>query len=81
MKQVSEVLKVGATNLCSSSLSYDQVAQESYSCLSKLGSSSDGDAVRVRPGSGEEHMLMRSCDGGLYTVIQSMNLLAEYNYT
>ncbi|PON38807.1 pesticidal crystal cry8Ba protein [Parasponia andersonii] len=55
-KQVSEVLKVGATNLCSSSLSYDQVAQESYSCLSKLRSSSDGDAVCVRPGSGEEHM-------------------------
>ncbi|XP_024028571.1 uncharacterized protein LOC21391910 [Morus notabilis] len=57
MKQVSAVLKIGATNLCSSSLSYDhQVVQETYSCLLKMKSSPDEDSVRLRPGSGEDYV-------------------------
>ncbi|XP_062100220.1 uncharacterized protein LOC133806101 [Humulus lupulus] len=56
MKQVSEVLKVGATNLCRGPLPYNQVVQETYFFLSKLKSSSDEDVVRMRPGAGEEHV-------------------------
>ncbi|KAF4350413.1 hypothetical protein F8388_004661 [Cannabis sativa] len=56
MKQVSEVLKVGTTDLCRGPLPYEQVIQETYSFVSKLKSSSDEDVVRMRPGSGEEHV-------------------------
>ncbi|KAL5556537.1 hypothetical protein UlMin_038773 [Ulmus minor] len=58
MKQISGVLKVGATNLCkrSSSSSSDESVHETYSCLLKLKSSAEDDVVRMRPGSSESHI-------------------------
>ncbi|KAK9284724.1 hypothetical protein L1049_023901 [Liquidambar formosana] len=54
IKQVSELFKTGVTNLRNSS-SYE-VVQETYSCLLRLKSSSEEDAVRMQPGSGETHL-------------------------
>lgn len=55
IKQVSGLLKVGVTTLRSSSSSYDAV-QETYSCLLRLKSSTEEDAIRMHPGSGESHV-------------------------
>ncbi|KAI3972579.1 hypothetical protein MKX01_019237 [Papaver californicum] len=55
LKQVSSLLKVGVTTLRSSSASYETV-QETYSCLLRLKSSTEEDAVRMQPGSGETHV-------------------------
>ncbi|KAL9255246.1 hypothetical protein AKJ16_DCAP02481, partial [Drosera capensis] len=55
MKQVSGLLKVGATTLRQNSSSYEPV-QELYSCLLRLKSSPEEDAVRMQPGSGETHV-------------------------
>ncbi|KAA8528345.1 hypothetical protein F0562_035700 [Nyssa sinensis] len=55
VKQVSGLLKIGVTTLRSSSSSYD-VVQETYSCLLRLKSSTEEDAVRMQPGSGETHL-------------------------
>ncbi|KAF5185958.1 pesticidal crystal cry8Ba protein [Thalictrum thalictroides] len=55
IKQVSGLLKVGVTTLRNSSSSYD-VVQEKYCCLLRLKSSTEEDAVRMPPGSGEAHI-------------------------
>ncbi|KAF8411383.1 hypothetical protein HHK36_003932 [Tetracentron sinense] len=55
IKQVSGLLKIGVTTLRNSSTSYD-VVQETYSCLLRLKSSTEEDAVRMQPGSGETHV-------------------------
>ncbi|XP_010266256.1 PREDICTED: uncharacterized protein LOC104603800 [Nelumbo nucifera] len=55
IKQVSGLLKVGVTTLRNSSASYE-VVQETYSCLLRLKSSTEEDAVRMQPGSGETHV-------------------------
>ncbi|KAL5714311.1 hypothetical protein ACHQM5_016292 [Ranunculus cassubicifolius] len=55
IKQVSGLLKVGVTTLRSSSSSYE-VPQEKYSCLLRLKSSTEENAVRMPPGSGESHV-------------------------
>ncbi|OVA01803.1 hypothetical protein BVC80_9075g46 [Macleaya cordata] len=55
IKQVSSLLKVGVTTLRNSSASYEAV-QETYSCLLRLKSSTEEDAVRMQPGSGETHV-------------------------
>nr|GLL48126.1 uncharacterized protein LOC109170389 [Ipomoea trifida] len=55
IKQVSGLLKIGVTSLRSSPSSYDSV-QESYSCLLRLKSSREEDAVRMQPGSSETHI-------------------------
>lgn len=55
IKQVSGLLKVGVTTLRSSSSSYEPV-QETYSCLLRLKSSTEEDAIRLQPGSGETHV-------------------------
>ncbi|KAK1277239.1 hypothetical protein QJS04_geneDACA019628 [Acorus gramineus] len=54
IKQVYGIFKVGVTNLRNSS-SYETV-QETYSCLLRLKSSPEEDAVRMQPGSGETHV-------------------------
>ncbi|KAL5992642.1 hypothetical protein ACLOJK_013561 [Asimina triloba] len=54
IKQVSGLLKVGATALRNSS-SYEAV-QETYSCMLKMKSSIEEDAVKMQPGSGETHV-------------------------
>lgn len=54
IKQVSGLLKVGVATLRSSSSSYE--VQETYSCLLRLKSSSEEDAIRMQPGSSETHM-------------------------
>ncbi|CDP11484.1 unnamed protein product [Coffea canephora] len=55
IKQVSGLLKVGVATLRSSSSSYE-VQVEAYSCLLRLKSSSEEDAIRMQPGSSETHM-------------------------
>uniref|UniRef100_A0A5B6ZKD2 Pesticidal crystal cry8Ba protein n=1 Tax=Davidia involucrata TaxID=16924 RepID=A0A5B6ZKD2_DAVIN len=55
VKQVSGLLKIGVTTLRSSSSSYE-VVQETYSCLLRLKSSTEEDAIRMQPGSGETHL-------------------------
>ncbi|XP_065880895.1 uncharacterized protein [Euphorbia lathyris] len=55
IKQVSGLLKTGVTSLRNSSASYE-VVQETYSCLLRLKSSAEEDAIRMQPGSGESHM-------------------------
>ncbi|XP_077213565.1 pesticidal crystal cry8Ba protein [Tasmannia lanceolata] len=54
IKQVSSLLKIGVTTLRNSS-SYD-IVQETYSCLLRLKSSTEEDAVRMQPGSSETHV-------------------------
>lgn len=53
IKQVSGLLKIGVTTLRSSS--YEAV-QETYSCVLRLKSVSEEDAVRLQAGSGETHV-------------------------
>ncbi|KAJ9146509.1 hypothetical protein P3X46_028765 [Hevea brasiliensis] len=55
IKQVSGLLKIGVTSLRNSSSSYE-VVQETYSCLLRLKSSAEEDAIRMQPGSGETHV-------------------------
>ncbi|KAJ9166490.1 hypothetical protein P3X46_021237 [Hevea brasiliensis] len=55
IKQVSGLLKIGVTSLRNSSSSYE-VVQETYSCLLRLKSSGEEDAIRMQPGSGETHV-------------------------
>ncbi|KAJ8747419.1 hypothetical protein K2173_012487 [Erythroxylum novogranatense] len=55
LKQVSGLLKTGVTSLRNSSSSYE-VVQEIYSCLLRLKSSTEEDAIRMQPGSGETHV-------------------------
>ncbi|KAK9270559.1 hypothetical protein L1049_026140 [Liquidambar formosana] len=55
IKQVSGLLKIGVTTLRNSSSSYETV-QETYSCLLRLKSSAEEDAIRMQPGSGEIHV-------------------------
>ncbi|XP_028098163.1 uncharacterized protein LOC114297880 isoform X2 [Camellia sinensis] len=57
IKEVSGILKAGATTFRSSSSSYE-VVQETYSCLLGLKSSSQEDAVRMQPGSSETHIFL-----------------------
>ncbi|CAI9116173.1 OLC1v1017257C1 [Oldenlandia corymbosa var. corymbosa] len=54
IKQVSGLLKVGVATLRSSSTAYE--LQEKYSCLLRLKSSSEEDAIRMQPGSAESHI-------------------------
>ncbi|KAJ8551142.1 hypothetical protein K7X08_000512 [Anisodus acutangulus] len=55
IKQVSGLLKIGATSLRSSPSSYD-VVQETYYCFLRLKSSTEEDAIKMQPGSGETHI-------------------------
>ncbi|VVA16266.1 PREDICTED: ZEAMMB73_Zm00001d018133 [Prunus dulcis] len=55
IKQVSGLLKTGVTSLRESSSSYE-VVHETYSCLLRLKSSTEEEAVRMQPGSGETHV-------------------------
>ncbi|KAL9265873.1 hypothetical protein AKJ16_DCAP22533, partial [Drosera capensis] len=57
MKQVSGLFKVGVTTLRQSSTAYEAV-QELYSCLLRLKSSSEEEAVPLQPGSGETHVFL-----------------------
>ncbi|XXG86523.1 hypothetical protein AAC387_Pa11g1398 [Persea americana] len=54
IKQVSGLLKIGVNSLRNSS-SYE-VVQETYSCLLRLKSSTEDDAIKMQPGSGETHV-------------------------
>ncbi|KNA08755.1 hypothetical protein SOVF_159690 [Spinacia oleracea] len=53
MKEIGGLLKSGLT---SSQTTTSEVVQETYFCLVRLKSSSDKDAVRMQPGSGETHI-------------------------
>ncbi|CAI0447970.1 unnamed protein product [Linum tenue] len=55
IKQVSGLLKSGVTSLRNNSSSYE-VVQETHSCLLRLKSASDEDAIKMQPGSGETHV-------------------------
>ncbi|KAJ4964028.1 hypothetical protein NE237_023967 [Protea cynaroides] len=55
IKQVSGLLKIGVATLRSSSSSYEAV-QETYTCSLKLKSSTEEEAIRMQPGSGETHV-------------------------
>ncbi|KAM1014194.1 hypothetical protein EV1_043720 [Malus domestica] len=55
IKQVSGLLKTGVTSLRDSSSSYE-VVHETYSCLLRLKSSTEEDAIKMQPGSGETHV-------------------------
>lgn len=55
IKQVSGLLKTGVTSLRNSSTSYE-VMQETYSCMLRLKSSAEEDAIKMQPGSGEAHV-------------------------
>ncbi|KAJ7958937.1 Pesticidal crystal cry8Ba protein [Quillaja saponaria] len=55
IQQVSGLLKTGVTTLRNSSSSYE-VVQETYSCLLRLKSSAEEDAIKMQPGSGETHL-------------------------
>ncbi|XP_022863818.1 uncharacterized protein LOC111383866 [Olea europaea var. sylvestris] len=57
MKEVPELIKIGVNAWRNSSSSYE-VVQESYSCLLRLKSSPEEDAVRMQPGSGETHVFL-----------------------
>ncbi|KAA8546741.1 hypothetical protein F0562_003170 [Nyssa sinensis] len=58
IKKVSGLLKVGVTALGNSSTSSYEVVQETYSCLLRLKSSSEEDAIRMQAGSGETHVFL-----------------------
>ncbi|XP_021758885.1 uncharacterized protein LOC110723806 isoform X2 [Chenopodium quinoa] len=53
MKEIGVLLK---SSLASSQTTESQVVQETYYCLVRLKSSSEKDAVRMQPGSGETHI-------------------------
>ncbi|ONK75633.1 uncharacterized protein A4U43_C03F18930 [Asparagus officinalis] len=55
IKQVSGLLKIGVTSLRNSSY---EVVQESYSCLLRLKSLTEEDAVRMQAGSSETHVFL-----------------------
>ncbi|KAM1203766.1 hypothetical protein ACFX13_020079 [Malus domestica] len=55
IKQVSGLLKTGVTSLRDSSSSYE-VVHETYSCLLRLKSSTEEDAIKMQPGSSETHV-------------------------
>ncbi|KAK9758272.1 hypothetical protein RND81_01G219800 [Saponaria officinalis] len=55
IKQVSGLMKVGVTTLRHNASSYETV-QETHTCLLRLKSSPEEDAVRMQPGSGETHV-------------------------
>ncbi|TMW99778.1 hypothetical protein EJD97_001966 [Solanum chilense] len=55
VKQVSGLLKIGVTSLRSNPSSYD-VVQETYYCFLRLKSSTEEDAIKMQPGSGETHI-------------------------
>ncbi|KAK6940229.1 hypothetical protein RJ641_029760, partial [Dillenia turbinata] len=55
IKQVSNLLRTGVTSLRNSSSSYEAV-QETYSCLLRLKSLTEEDAIRLQPGSSETHV-------------------------
>ncbi|KAK6938085.1 hypothetical protein RJ641_031593 [Dillenia turbinata] len=55
IKQVSNLVRTGVVSLRNSSSSYEAV-QETYSCLLRLKSSMEEDAIRLQPGSGETHV-------------------------
>ncbi|KAG8383591.1 hypothetical protein BUALT_Bualt04G0029700 [Buddleja alternifolia] len=57
LKEVPELIKTGFNAWRSSSTSYE-VVQESYSCLLRLKSSPQEDAVRMQPGSGETRLFL-----------------------
>ncbi|KAI3462116.1 hypothetical protein Pfo_018779 [Paulownia fortunei] len=57
LKEVPELIKIGFNAWRSSSSSYEEV-QESYSCLLRLKSSPEEDAVRMQPGSGETRVFL-----------------------
>ncbi|KAK4430529.1 hypothetical protein Salat_1353600 [Sesamum alatum] len=57
LKEVPELIKIGFNAWRSSSSSYE-VVQESYSCLLRLKSSPEEDAVRMQPGSGETRVFL-----------------------
>ncbi|CAK9169170.1 unnamed protein product [Ilex paraguariensis] len=57
VKEMSELLKIGLTTMHNGSSSYE-IVQETYSCLLRLKSSSEDDAVRMQPGSGETHIFL-----------------------
>uniref|UniRef100_A0A7C9EE15 Uncharacterized protein n=1 Tax=Opuntia streptacantha TaxID=393608 RepID=A0A7C9EE15_OPUST len=56
MKEIASVLRNGLTSSQATSSSSYEVVPETYSCLVRLKSSSDEDAVRMQPGSRETHM-------------------------
>ncbi|PKI73540.1 hypothetical protein CRG98_006121 [Punica granatum] len=62
LKQISGLLKTGVTSLRNSSSSYEGV-QETYTCLLRLKSSSEEDAVPMQPGSGETHVFFPDTAG------------------
>ncbi|KAJ4714529.1 Pesticidal crystal cry8Ba protein [Melia azedarach] len=55
VKEVCQVLRNRVTTMHKSSSSYEAV-QETYSCLLRLKSISEEDAIRLQPGSGETHV-------------------------
>ncbi|KAI4307474.1 hypothetical protein L6164_030656 [Bauhinia variegata] len=55
IQQVSGLLKAGVTTLRNSSSSYE-VVQETYSCVLRLKSLTEEDAIKLQPGSGETHV-------------------------
>ncbi|KAG2698798.1 hypothetical protein I3760_07G165000 [Carya illinoinensis] len=55
IKQVSKLLKNGVTTLRNSPSSYEAV-QETYSCLIRLKSLPEEDAIRMQPGAGDTHV-------------------------
>lgn len=61
VKQVSELLKIGFTTLRNSP-TYE-VVPEPYTCLLRMKSSGEQDAVRMQPGSGENHVFFPDCLG------------------
>ncbi|KAF6138860.1 hypothetical protein GIB67_018591 [Kingdonia uniflora] len=67
IKQVSSLLKIGVTTLRNSSSSYE-VVQETFSCLLRMKSSSESEAVRMQPGSGEAHIFFPDSLGDDLTI-------------
>ncbi|XP_073289109.1 uncharacterized protein [Primulina huaijiensis] len=57
VKEVPKLLKIGLNAWRSSTTSYEMV-QESYTCLLRSKSSSEEDAVRMHPGSGETRVFL-----------------------
>ncbi|XWS41642.1 hypothetical protein CRYUN_Cryun17cG0099700 [Craigia yunnanensis] len=57
VKEVSKLLKTGATTLPSNSTSYE-VVPKTYCCLLKLKSSSEEDVIRMQLGSSETHVFL-----------------------
>ncbi|KAG5529575.1 hypothetical protein RHGRI_030085 [Rhododendron griersonianum] len=57
VQEVSGILKSSVINFRNTSSSYEEV-QETYSCLLRLKSSSEEDAVRMQPSSGETHVFL-----------------------